>query len=144
MFLAIAMGTNTYYIWAGFILTKWDYNISLCGQNSSIFRAIISSSSFRYMAKSSYGRTLIPHFGYTTNWKNIVSIVPTTKLGMCELIHKYPNTWAPSTLIILFAELLKFSKTIFFYPEILFLKEIKNLMEYSGMYHLSKWNPQNN
>jgi hypothetical protein len=53
----------------------------------------------------------------------IQKMTPPNLLGQCSPVQSSP------TLIILFSEMLKFSKKYFF-SEIFFLKEIKSLMKY--------------
>jgi len=59
----------------------------------------------------------------------------TKNKGCCRSVKNdyYHSTWVNSTLIILFAKLLKFSNTYIFRKK-KFIKEIKNLMEHLVIY----------
>jgi hypothetical protein len=52
-----------------------------------------------------------------------------------KMTNDYPNTLAYSTLIILFSELLKFSKIISSKSKII----LKDISEYLRIFHLLKW-----
>jgi hypothetical protein len=56
------------------------------------FRAIISSSSLGIWLNLLMDDLSSPTLATPQIEKNVVSIVPTTKLGTRELIHKHPNT----------------------------------------------------